>query len=223
MSVLLLAATILGLGGVTLGALVALLRGRRTLAIGLLSGAAGWGALYGAGLVAVSLTSRERVLAPGETKRFCGFYLDCHLGAAIAGVRTLDTIGTLRPAGRFVVVTLRISSDAVRASLRPHGLHVALFAGAQPAERVPEAEAALARLSGGTAAPLERAVPPGGSYLVDVVFDDSVGAGPYGIGEPRRLLVQLDGWGGLDRLVEGVLIGDEDSFLHRKTLLALPS
>ncbi len=223
MFVLLLAATILGLGGVTLGALVSYLRDRRRLALGLLTGGAAWTVLYATGLVAVSLGSREVVLSPGARKAFCGFYLDCHLGAAVAAARTVEAIGDLRPQGRFLIVTLRISSDARAATLRPYGLHVELLDAEAVLARVPEAEAALARLEGtGDPAPLERDVAPGGSYLVDVVFDVPADPAPAGAVAPRRLLVQ-EGWTGVDRLVEGVLIGDEDSFLHRKTLFALPS
>src|SRR5260370_13079289 len=72
----------------------------------------------------MSLTSRPRVLGLHEAKRFCGFYLDCHMGVSVEAVDTAKTIGA-RPAqrvaaGRFWIVTVSVSNTAVRVALRLH-------------------------------------------------------------------------------------------------------
>lgn len=181
----------------------------------LLAGAGGGVALlYGAALLATSLASHERLLAVGATKRFCGFYLDCHLGVAVESVATVPAVDGVRAAGTFHVVRLRVSSNAKRATLRPGRLEVVLVdLGERRLRRSSAAEAALARTRGAATAGLERALPPGGSYTVDLVFDV-----PDGSVAPRLLVREGIG---LDRLIESVLIGDEDAILHKPTLLAL--
>lgn len=208
MNVLLLTFVTFAVAALGAMALVAL-AGRRFLRAGLTAATgAGIALCYGAAVLVTSLVSHERLLPTGETKRFCGFYLDCHLGVAVEGVAVRPAIGELRAAASFRVVTLRISSNARRATLRPHGLDVTLVdAGGNHYDRARDAEAALA------AGRTERDVEAGGSYTVDVVFD-----------VPESLMTRLDAREGLgvDRWIERALIGDEDALLHRRTLLALP-
>jgi hypothetical protein len=95
----------------------------------------------------------------------------------------------------------------------PRGLDVALLdLDGRRYERASAAERVLAA-PGGPAA-LERPVPAGGSYTVKVVFDV-----PQDVAGPRLLVRE---GAGLSRLLERVLIGDEDALWHRPTLLALP-
>ncbi len=184
---------------------------RGTLLAGAGSGVA---LLYAGALLVSSLASRERLLAIGETKRFCGFYLDCHLGVAVESVATVPAVDGVRAEGTFHVVRLRVSSNAKRATLRPGRLEVVLVdLGERRLRRSSAGEAALARARGAATAGLERALPPGGSYTVDLVFDV-----PDGSVAPRLLVREGIG---LDRLIESVLIGDEDAILHKPTLLAL--
>jgi hypothetical protein len=211
MNVVLLLATVLGLGGLLLAAVISVTMGLRLRAAGFGAVAAGWTALYGAGLVGTSLASHNTVLPVGATKRFCGFYLDCHLGVAVVDAQTLPVAGSRRAAGTYRVVRLRLSSNAVRVTLRPEHLRVQLLASdGTRYERDLVAERALAGRDVG----LEHEIAAGGGYEVRVVFDvpDGVRADWLYVAEGR----------GPDHIVEGVLIGDEDSFLHRKTLLALP-
>src|SRR5262249_18681934 len=74
---------------------------------------AAWWGLHVGFVAMVSAAAPERRLAPGEVKRFCGFYLDCHLGAAVAGAQRT---------GNELTVTLEISSTARAATLTPYGL-----------------------------------------------------------------------------------------------------
>ncbi len=213
MNVLLLCGVVfvtVALGGLALLALA----GRQMVRAGVYVAAAALvGAGYGVALVATSLASHERLLAVGDTKRFCGFYLDCHLGVSVEGVALVPEIGGVRAGGAFHVLTLRISSDAKRATLRPGRVDLVLVdeAGRHIA-RAQAAEAALAR-ERGASGPLEQDVAAGGSYTVTVVFDVPAGAAP-------RLWAR-EGIG-VDRLIERVLIGDEDALLHRPVLMALP-
>jgi hypothetical protein len=213
MNVLLFLATVIGLAGLALATLLSLIgrQRRRAMVFGVLG--AGWGAAYGAGLLLISLTSRDAVLRPGETKYFCGFYLDCHIGVAVVGDSTVSVIAGTAARHRFHVVTLQFSNSAVQATLRPYDLRLAMVG--SDGTHYPQAQYAEGLLAGPAGyAPLARDIVPGGSYTVPVVFDLPDSAAP------ARLFV---GEGlGFDRVIEGVLIGDEDSFLHRKVLLALP-
>ncbi len=214
MNVLLLCGVVfamVALGGLALLALV----GRRLVRSGVYAAAvAAVGGGYGAALVATSLASHERLLAAGDTKRFCGFYLDCHLGVSVEGVALVPEIGGVRAGGAFHVLTLRISSDAKRATLRPGRMDLVLVdrAGRHIA-RALAAEAALAR-ERSVSLPLEQDVAAGGSYTATVVFDV-----PADGATPR--LWAREGIG-VDRLIERFLIGDEDALLHRRVLQALP-
>src|SRR5712691_9539522 len=97
--ILLLLLTVVAAFVATVGVIHALLREKRELlqAIGL--GALIWAAAYAAILLTMSLTSQPRVLGLHEAKRFCGFYLDCHMGVSVEAVDTAKTIGA-RPAQR---------------------------------------------------------------------------------------------------------------------------
>jgi hypothetical protein len=176
-----------------------------------------WAALYVVALTASSLTSRERVLRMNEDKAFCGFYLDCHLQVAVKNVDTARALGNgvapLRAGGMFYVVTLRVSSTAVRA--RMHLLDpqvVVRDAQGREHHRVPAAEAALAA-RGAPAESLTRDLGPEEEFLTTVVFDL-----PADAREPR-LAVTEGIWA--DKLIELILIGDEDSFLHKRTAFEL--
>ncbi len=175
--------------------------------------AAAWAVLYLGALVAVSLASEERVLAWGSDRKFCGFYLDCHMQIAVTGVEVLDALGGVRADGRFHVVTLRIGSDARAVPMRLRNPRLTVTdetGGRYP--RSARGEAALAATRGPLAA-LTDEVGPGRSYTAAVVFDL-----PPDACDPR--LAVTEGWWA-DRLVEFLLIGDEDSFLHARTTLRL--
>jgi hypothetical protein len=183
-------------------------KARRTVRLLMLVGVAA----YAGCLLAASLTSHERVLARGETLKFCGFYLDCHLGVAVEGVDRQDSIGDTRAQGIFYVVRLRVSSDARQATLKLGNPTFKVLDGTgQSYDRAEAAERALAR--GSSDVQLTRPIAAGDSYEVQVVFDL-----PAGVAEPRLLVRDATG---VDRVLEGILIGDDDSILHKRTTLAL--
>lgn len=218
-ALLMYAGTVVVVGAALVGAIVALLAGRRRWAGVIALGAVAWLAVYGALLVATSLTSHEEALPEGSAKRFCGVYLDCHLGVEVTDARRVDALGPLEaPAhpdnGAFAVVTVRVSSDAERATLPLRNPVVALRdADGAVWQRDPEGERALA-LEGGAVRPLEGEVTAGSSYTVDVVFDV-----PAELADPR-LDVTSGEW--LERASELFLIGDEDSWLHAPRTLRVP-
>jgi hypothetical protein len=195
--------------GLAVAVIASQLRGRPVPVARLALVAGGWAALYGASLLTLSLGSRGRVLAWDEDLRFCGFYLDCHLRVAVTGVEIVDSIAGARPEGRFHVVTLRIGSDAKAARLRLHDPRLTVTdAAGRRFDRTATAEAAL-----GPRPALTDEVGPGAAYATTVVFDL-----PRDAGEPR--LAVTHGWWA-DRLIEFILIGDEDSFLHARTTIRL--
>ncbi len=200
----------------TVGVIQALLKQRRDLLKAILLGAAIWIAAYLLLLLSVSTVSHAQVLRPGAEKRFCGFYLDCHLAASVDRVDTAHVIGggngkqpQLRADGTWWVVTVRVSSNARRAHLgllRPR-LTVVDDLGTE----YPRAAAAEREL--GDTASLERNLGPGESLVRRVVFDL-----PRSVRRPR--LQFTEGYW-IDRLIELFLIGDEDSLLHGKTTFLL--
>jgi hypothetical protein len=206
-----------GGSGVALLAIGAALIARRrevvrrfTLGLG-----AAW-ALYGAAFCIAALTSRDVVLAPGAEKHLCE--IDCHLAYSVVGVRATPTLGSgavrQHARGVFRVVTIRVRFDS--ATISPHrgmgplwpgehridladgaGGHYAYSLGAQRA------------LGAGDAPPLTRPLVPGESYTADVVFDVPADAG--------ELRLEIASLVPPTRLV----IGHENSFLHKKTTFRL--
>jgi hypothetical protein len=209
MNILLLVGTVLGVGALALGAVMALITAAplRAALLGALAG--GWTALYAGAVIAVSLTSHHELLPVGETKYFCGFYLDCHVGVAVLGDSMAPDLGGRRASGVFHVLTLQFSSSARRETLRPWD--VRMYLEDSTGRRFVRDHIAEEALGVGEA--LERDIAPGGSFVARVVFDVAEGA------RAPRLLVHQ----GPNLLFpEALLIGDEASLLHRKTWLALP-
>jgi len=178
---------------------------------------AGWVATYLALVLVVSGRSRETILPLGQVKRFCGFYLDCHLGVRVFGVEQAQSVGSgdgLREArGTFYVVTVLVESNAVRATLRLHAPDARVITdGVSTYPRDAAAEAALARDTS-----LSDPVEAGDQHPVTMVFDV-----PRDATNPRLLVTEGRGlWP--HRLLELILVGDDDSMFHRKTVLALTS
>ncbi len=211
--ILLLLLTVVAAFVATVGVIHALLREKRELlqAIGL--GALIWAGAYLAILLTMSLSSRPRMLGLHEAKRFCGFYLDCHMGVSVEAVDTAKTIGappTQRvAAGRFWIVTMSVSNTARRVPLRLHNARAVVTDG--QGRRYERDTAAEQRL--GADASLDRQAGPGESYTVRLVFDLAVDSA-------APTLYVTEGYG-IDHLIELVLAGDENSLLHAKTSFRL--
>ena len=211
----LLALTLLGLLTATIVVAVSMVRGRARLARVIVLASAAWVGAYAIALIGTSLASRERTLSAGETKRFCGFYLDCHMGVAVERVDTMPSVGDgaeeIRAGGTFYVVTLRVSSDARRVPLQlEQPRAVVVDAEGFRHERSLDAEQRLGRSQLGE---LEQPVQPGDSFTRAIVIDV-----PHGVREPR---LHVTMGGALERTIELAGIDDEDALLHARTLHAL--
>lgn len=217
--VLLFLGTCLALGLAGLVVVFALLRRKRELAKYGLLAALGIAAIYGGVLLAASLASQQKVLRPGEQKYFCE--IDCHEAYSVADVATAKTLGTsprqATAAGTYYIVKVRAWFDErTISSRRPRDLPLtpgarrAVVVDAQDREYPPAAEglAALEQVEGAVP-PLNQRLLPGESYVTALVFDL-----PPGVQNPRLLISNSDP-------ISHVLIGHENSFLHKKILFAL--
>jgi hypothetical protein len=171
-------------------------------------------------LCSVSLASREKVLPAGGWKYFCE--IDCHIGYSVSGVETAGAIGRemgqTSAHGEFVVVRLKVWFDQHTISpnrgdgpLTPNARRVVLVdANGRAYVQSPAGEAKLARVNG-DAGSLRQPLRPGQSFAKDLVFDAPKDASGL------RLLITEDD-------PETVLIvGHENSLLHRKIYLGLDS
>jgi hypothetical protein len=164
-------------------------------------------------LVVVSLLSRERLLAQGDTLRFCGFYIDCHRMVAVESVRYVDAIGDHAPRSRRAVVTVRLMSDATGVTLGTGHLDAELRgSGGRTYRRDHSAERALA--ANGTPAGLPTVpLPAGTAVRSTIVFE---------VPDDEALLhLRIRDAGVLNALSEFFLIGDTDSFLHQRAWFVL--
>jgi hypothetical protein len=157
---------------------------------------AGLAVIYFVALLAVSLSSKTKLLPPGQPLEFCGAYIDCHLSAAVSGTELIPGPG----GGLVYRVKVKFANSARRATLSVQQPRVALLA--DGAVRIdPLATPPLLEL------------PPGGSLEVDFIFPTL-----KPLVNPR---LQVSEGNRVARLTEKLLIGDTDSFLHRPVLLAV--
>ena len=170
--------------------------------------------IYFGTLLFFSLASHERVLARGEEKHFCE--IDCHLAYAISDVRETKTLGDVPnqvvAAGTFYVVTIRTRFDENTTSatrgdglLYPNSRVVSVSDenGKQYAPVVAAQRLLEKSMAAGT--PLTMPLRPGESYLTILVFDLPVAF------KGGTLLLQEG------ELITRLLIGHENSLLHKKT------
>lgn len=168
--------------------------------------------IYFVVLLFVSYRSHNQLLGLGETKRFCGFYLDCHLGATVLDVKktnAIDLLPNTQPATNsdFYIVTLKISSNARRATLHLYNPRAEIlddqdhkysprYVGNTPIDTTqsnfPQLELPV--------------TPNNDSFTQDLVFEMPSSA------QGLKLLVEEGGW-----FPEIFLIGDEKSLFHKKT------
>jgi len=206
MGVLLMLLTICGTG-LAIILLIAAGLTRKTWLVKFVFGATMvWFAFYAVMLFGFSFTSEEKTLSLNEPKAFCGFYLDCHLHTEVRDVRKTKTLGGKTANGEFYIVKVKVSSDARRAEL---GLHHPQF------EVVDARDKRYRRVEDATLSdnPFERKIPAGGAFEDEIVFDL-----PFDIQNPR--LDVAEGIG-VDKVIEAILIDDEDSLWHRRNLFKL--
>jgi len=165
-----------------------------------------WFSFYIIIFLVSSIFSVEQTLSWNQPKEFCGFYFDCHMHAAVTNVTKSKTIGDKTASGEFYVATIRVSSDAKQAALNL----------VSPEFEVVDAYGKRYKREASLEKPMpawDQSVPAGGSFEKDVVFDL-----PSEIKNPR--LDVRDGYG-IDRVIESVLVGDEDSLGHKRCYFKL--
>ena len=153
-----------------------------------------------------SFFSVERTLDLNEQKEFCGFYFDCHLHAGVAGVRTARRIGGQTAQGKFVIVNVEVSSDA---RSEPLNLIDPEFVLEDEGGRLyARREAAEKELDSANIS-FARKVAPNQNFQKEIVFD---------VTEPTdNFKLSVTDTHGVDKVLEAVLIGDEDSLFHKPT------
>jgi len=170
-----------------------------------LTGVAGV-ALYLVLLVGLSLTSRTRILALTQGKHICE--LDCHSEYSVVRVRTDKHLGGRTAAGTFYVVTVKVLFDSTTTSA--HRGRAPLEIGPRTVYVLDAQGREYPLQPDGASDSLRHPIVPGQSYTTDLVFDL-----PATISGP--LLFVGATAGAPDR----ILIGSENSVLHKKTLFAL--
>ena len=146
-----------------------------------------------------SLTSRSRVLAPGEEKHICE--VDCHLAYSVAAAKSESLAGGL--VRHVVTVKVRFDEETISArrpkdaTLTPNSRYVALVDDA--GNQYP-----------GSTDGLRRQLIPGESYTTEIAFE--VPRNATGL---RLILRNADP----ETLV---IVGHENSLLHGKTTFRLP-
>jgi len=170
-----------------------------------LTGVAGV-ALYVVLLFGLSLTSRTRILALTQGKHICE--LDCHSEYSVVRVRTDKHLGSRTAAGTFYIVTVKVLFDS--ATIGPHRGMSPLEIGPRSVYVLDASGHEYPLLPAGAEDSLRHTIVPGQSYTTDLVFDL-----PSAIASPM-LFVGASA-GAPDR----ILIGSENSVLHKKTLFAL--
>lgn len=190
---------VLGGGALLAGYAFARFSGRTELARIVLRLGLGGVAAYALLLVGLSVTSRDRVLAPGEEKHICE--VDCHLAYSVAGAKAEP-----QPDGRIryvVTVKVRFDEETISsrrprdASLSPNSRYVALVDGAA-GNQYP-----------GSTDGLKRRLIPGESYTTDLVFDVPADA------HDLRLILRNDDF------ETPFMIGHENSLFHGSTTFRL--
>lgn len=163
------------------------------------TGAIGTGAVvYSALLLGFSAVSRETVLAHGQEKYFCE--IDCHLAYSLVDVKT-------QPDGRCIITLRTRFDETTTSSSRPKD--ATLTPSPREVRLVDSADHEYAPVStAGT--PLLTPLKPAESYTTQLEFSlpkDATGL--------RLLINTTPAW------PDHVVIGDENSWLHKKTYFAL--
>jgi len=159
----------------------------------------GGATIYLALILVGSLTSHNRVLAPGEEKHICE--LDCHLAYSVAGAKAESVGGGL--VRHIVTVKVRFDEATISerrsrtAPLTPNSRYVALVD--DQGHEYP-----------GSADGLMRQLIPGESYTTDLAFEV-----PQKAAGLRLVLRNADP-------ETALIVGHENSLLHRRTTFQLP-
>lgn len=212
MGVLLMLMTIGGLATALVLLVIAVATKKNWLRNFVVGGVAVWFVFYGVMLLGFSLTSTERVLAAGEAKEYCGFYIDCHLHTAVTNVRTAKTLGSVSANGTFYIAKIKVFSDAKNSEINLHLIEPkarVVLANSEHVERDLAAESTLPTSN----IKLDQNISNSQTIEKEIVFDVPADASDL------KLLI-TEGYG-IDKTIEHVLVDDEDSIFHAQTFFEL--
>jgi len=198
-------ASALGCAAALVVAVVALALRRWPIARRTLIGLVCYVMVYAIALVGVAALSPQRSLPMGQARCFDDW---CITVAQAVRQPTLGA-GAMEVAARgsFLVVTVRVTSQAKRVSQRELGDQLSLVDGAGRRYDVsPAGQRALAA-AGQSGQPLDTLMAPGGSFSHVVTFDTPEGASHF------ALVVTHGAFPGV------AIIGDDQSLFHRPTLM----
>ena len=202
-SVLGLLAAGCGMALIVLGAATAFFMRKPKFAALLLRLASVGAAVYLCLLLVFSFASHETNLAAGQEKYFCE--IDCHLAYSVSSLNVIPYGNSLR-----YRITLRTRFDETTiSSHRPKD--APLIPNARTA-RLLDAQDSEYEVTGSTGTPLTTPLIPGQSYITELEFVVPQSAG---VTNMRLLLTTTPYWD------EAFQIGDENSFLHKKTYFSL--
>ena len=171
-----------------------------------LGGVTVWFVFYAIIFLISSIYSEERTLSLNEPKEFCGFYIDCHLHTSVSDVTKTKNFGGKTASGEFYIVKIKVLSDAKQ---EPLGLITPNF-------EIIDADGNNFKRDTSLEKPephWEQKIPAGGIFEKEIIFDL-----PIQIKNPR--LDIREGYG-IDHVIEAILVGDEDSFLHKRKYFKL--
>jgi len=163
--------------------------------------------LYAVVLLSVSLLSPQHIFAIHQDRRFDDWCLSVERVVQQPSVGASPTIITAR--GEFYLVTVRISSRAKVITQRALDIQVYLLdASSQRYDPSPTGQQAL-DATGQGGQPLFSELVPGGSFTRTIVFDLPKGSSHLALVVSHGLFPDL------------LVIGGEQSFLHKPTLIEL--
>ncbi|HZC07113.1 MAG TPA: DUF4352 domain-containing protein [Ktedonobacterales bacterium] len=186
---------------------LALALGHWTTARAVFLGLGAYALIYTLALVGVGALSPQRTLPLGQARCYDDWCVAVAHTASQATVGAGTTTATAR--GRFLIVTLQVSSHAKRVSQREHIASLYLLDDAGHRYDVAPAGQRALDASGQAGQPLDSLVGPGASFTHTLVFDIPADATHLG------LVITHSAFPG------ALIIGDEQSVFHRPTLMLL--
>lgn len=202
---LLFLASLAGCAAALTGAVVAAASGRWAVARMITLALVGYALLYTLAIVGVAKLTPERTIPMGQPQCFDDW---CITVASASQTATLTTGGQAVTArGRFLIVTLRVTSTAKRVSQREQIADVYLLDGAGQRYEVSVPGQSALIDAGQSGQFLDTLIGPGGSFTHTVVFDTPADATGFAI------VIAHGAFPGI------AIIGDDQSLFHQPTLM----
>ena len=165
--------------------------------------------VYAIVLVSVSLFSPQQVLAMHQDHCFDDWCISVEQAVQQPTIGSAPML--LHPPGMFDLVTVRVSSQARGISQRVVDVQVSLLDGQGQHYNPDQTAQRVLDVSGQGGRPLTSLLAPGGSFTRTIVFEVSKGASHLALVVNHGLFPEV------------LVIGSEQSFLHKPTIVLLPS